>query len=147
LVCGDIVGLVVFFFRVEDGIRDFHVTGVQTCALPISAPPLFSTTNDCPSTSLRGWVMARAIRSAAPPAGKLTMTVTGFSGHCWADALRGLSAKAAELRAARAMPRASKLRRRNEVAVFMLVSLRVMSAATSGRIAGFVPYMADSLYG
>src|SRR5690606_40164014 len=22
----------------EDGIRDFHVTGVQTCALPISAP-------------------------------------------------------------------------------------------------------------
>src|SRR5690606_40327311 len=24
----------------EDGIRDFHVTGVQTCALPISAPPL-----------------------------------------------------------------------------------------------------------
>src|SRR5690606_41087452 len=25
-----------FFFRAEDGIRDFHVTGVQTCALPIS---------------------------------------------------------------------------------------------------------------
>src|SRR5690606_37661233 len=24
-----------FFFRAEDGIRDFHVTGVQTCALPI----------------------------------------------------------------------------------------------------------------
>src|SRR5690606_40486638 len=22
-----------------DGIRDFHVTGVQTCALPISPPP------------------------------------------------------------------------------------------------------------
>src|SRR5690606_40334487 len=22
----------------EDGIRDFHVTGVQTCALPISGP-------------------------------------------------------------------------------------------------------------
>src|SRR5215475_15272076 len=27
-----------FFFQAEDGIRDFHVTGVQTCALPISAP-------------------------------------------------------------------------------------------------------------
>src|SRR5690606_39364705 len=26
-----------FFFQAEDGIRDFHVTGVQTCALPISA--------------------------------------------------------------------------------------------------------------
>src|SRR5690625_2842883 len=25
----------VFFFRAEDGIRDGHVTGVQTCALPI----------------------------------------------------------------------------------------------------------------
>src|SRR5690606_40670624 len=28
-----------FFFQAEDGIRDFHVTGVQTCALPISARP------------------------------------------------------------------------------------------------------------
>src|SRR5690606_40858445 len=24
------------FFQADDGIRDFHVTGVQTCALPIS---------------------------------------------------------------------------------------------------------------
>src|SRR5690606_39944530 len=29
-----------FFFQAEDGIRDFHETGVQTCALPI----YFSTT-------------------------------------------------------------------------------------------------------
>src|SRR5690606_41068006 len=28
--------LFFFFFQAEDGIRDFHVTGVQTCALPIS---------------------------------------------------------------------------------------------------------------
>src|SRR5690606_39824140 len=28
--------LTLFFFQAEDGIRDFHVTGVQTCALPIS---------------------------------------------------------------------------------------------------------------
>src|SRR5690606_39572748 len=26
--------------QAEDGIRDFHVTGVQTCALPISAQTL-----------------------------------------------------------------------------------------------------------
>src|SRR5258706_8946709 len=26
-----------FFFQAEDGIRDWSVTGVQTCALPISA--------------------------------------------------------------------------------------------------------------
>ena len=30
----------VFFFQAEDGIRDRLVTGVQTCALPISAPHL-----------------------------------------------------------------------------------------------------------
>src|SRR6266702_5134967 len=28
--------LFLFFFQAEDGIRDGHVTGVQTCALPIS---------------------------------------------------------------------------------------------------------------
>src|SRR5437763_14851726 len=27
-----------FFFQAEDGIRDTSVTGVQTCALPISLP-------------------------------------------------------------------------------------------------------------
>src|SRR5205807_5611186 len=31
-VCGS-----VFFFQAEDGIRDYKVTGVQTCALPILA--------------------------------------------------------------------------------------------------------------
>src|SRR2546430_12603632 len=39
IVCG------FFFFQAEDGIRDLTVTGVQTCALPISA--------DRPSTSPR----------------------------------------------------------------------------------------------
>src|SRR5690606_38853143 len=32
-----LLDLFFFFFQAEDGIRDFHVTGVQTCALPISA--------------------------------------------------------------------------------------------------------------
>src|SRR3712207_8204467 len=31
---------VVFFFQAEDGIRDIGVTGVQTCALPISGDEL-----------------------------------------------------------------------------------------------------------
>src|SRR5690606_40263900 len=31
-----------FFFQAEDGIRDFHVTGVQTCALPIFPQVLMS---------------------------------------------------------------------------------------------------------
>ena len=32
----------VFFFQAEDGIRDYDVTGVQTCALPI-----FDQTDAC----------------------------------------------------------------------------------------------------
>src|SRR2546430_1492092 len=31
--------LLFFFFQAEDGIRDLTVTGVQTCALPISDRP------------------------------------------------------------------------------------------------------------
>src|SRR5437762_14299481 len=34
---------VFFFFQAEDGIRDTSVTGVQTCALPISAQALSGT--------------------------------------------------------------------------------------------------------
>src|SRR5256886_7595052 len=36
-ICG------LFFFQAEDGIRDLTVTGVQTCALPISAASLPGT--------------------------------------------------------------------------------------------------------
>src|SRR5688500_19143110 len=31
-----IILIIFFFFQAEDGIRDYKVTGVQTCALPIS---------------------------------------------------------------------------------------------------------------
>src|SRR5205807_6437768 len=31
----------IFFFQGEDGIRAYKVTGVQTCALPISGPFAF----------------------------------------------------------------------------------------------------------
>src|SRR6476661_9584558 len=34
------VFLFFFFFQAEDGIRDSSVTGVQTCALPISGFPI-----------------------------------------------------------------------------------------------------------
>src|SRR5947209_17434539 len=30
------ISTAIFFFQAEDGIRDIGVTGVQTCALPIS---------------------------------------------------------------------------------------------------------------
>src|SRR3712207_9416006 len=53
--------MIYFFFQAEDGIRDIGVTGVQTCALPISdlrlpgrvgsehtADPAFSSSGGAP---------------------------------------------------------------------------------------------------
>src|SRR5699024_11464557 len=52
-----------FFFQAEDGIRDRNVTGVQTCALPISnqIAPLSVFPNFVPSAFVtRGKVSANA---------------------------------------------------------------------------------------
>src|SRR5256885_6019756 len=46
--------LVFFFFQAEDGIRDYKVTGVQTCALPISRAAIEACRND---------PLARAVRA------------------------------------------------------------------------------------
>src|SRR5688500_20092634 len=37
MFCNDVIFCFFFFFQAEDGIRDYKVTGVQTCALPIWA--------------------------------------------------------------------------------------------------------------
>src|SRR5256885_12177909 len=37
LMCILTKNVITFFFQAEDGIRDYKVTGVQTCALPILA--------------------------------------------------------------------------------------------------------------
>src|SRR5205809_6168522 len=60
-----------FFFQAEDGIRDVAVTGVQTCALPISTdshrggrrPPQFRA--DMPAVFQN--VMVTARRRGSPP--------------------------------------------------------------------------------
>src|SRR5256885_7083579 len=43
LICMYISRSLFFFFQAEDGIRDYKVTGVQTCALPISFEDLLGT--------------------------------------------------------------------------------------------------------
>src|SRR5690606_40346857 len=43
-----------FFFQAEDGIRDFHVTGVQTCALPILTPSLMIPLTGAGNVSITG---------------------------------------------------------------------------------------------
>src|SRR2546426_8180275 len=57
--------LFFFFFQAEDGIRDYKVTGVQTCALPISsfAAPTTSRTSK-PYTGAAHLGMSTSI---APP--------------------------------------------------------------------------------
>src|SRR5205807_3281422 len=45
MLFGLLVGL-FFFFQAEDGIRDYKVTGVQTCALPISFERLTLSSED-----------------------------------------------------------------------------------------------------
>src|SRR5439155_2181 len=44
-----------FFFQAEDGIRDGHVTGVQTCALPISPGTL--SAREHYQTMFREWLV------------------------------------------------------------------------------------------
>src|SRR5690348_17743018 len=41
-----------FFFQAEDGIRDGRVTGVQTCALPISDAPDFTVSGFVPDLAV-----------------------------------------------------------------------------------------------
>src|SRR5690606_39634307 len=71
----------------EDGIRDFHVTGVQTCALPISVSPFNFTAiggnlagapvlmgNVCvwkpaPAATLASYVVYEIMREAGLPPG------------------------------------------------------------------------------
>src|SRR5260370_28087492 len=50
-----------FFFQAEDGIRDSSVTGVQTCALPISGNVVFlwSTVSICCLVSDRAFGLGK----------------------------------------------------------------------------------------
>src|SRR5258707_9165649 len=60
--------LFFFFFQAEDGIRDIGVTGVQTCALPISLSRFFNSLMIISpsvvvetSRSLESWTMVSAL--------------------------------------------------------------------------------------
>src|SRR3712207_8665539 len=56
-----------FFFQAEDGIRDIGVTGVQTCALPISWTPTWPTAGcTAPWSTSRGRTWATCSTTAGP---------------------------------------------------------------------------------
>src|SRR5207245_962539 len=54
--------IIFFFFQAEDGIRDATVTGVQTCALPISPKDasgrirLLEILGECPPAPFLEWI-------------------------------------------------------------------------------------------
>src|SRR5699024_11757389 len=66
-----------FFFQAEDGIRDRNVTGVQTCALPISA-------------GLRA-AGGGASGAAAVDAPAVSLAGGGLPGAVWGISCRGAS--------------------------------------------------------
>src|SRR2546427_4730532 len=74
-------GLLVlfFFFQAEDGIRDLTVTGVQTCALPISSRP-----------SRRRRPTARRAASHTDPTGRLWRSWALLYSDCHLDPFQGI---------------------------------------------------------
>src|SRR5690606_40341343 len=65
-----------FLFQAEDGIRAFHVTGVQTCALPILSA----------SEAVEWGLVAEAV--AGPSTSSGSGTSTGSAAAAEADAVR-----------------------------------------------------------
>src|SRR5690606_40617435 len=59
----------LFFFQAEDGIRDFHVTGVQTCALPISHAANWNSFDPLALSALPHVTLLELPASAAPSPG------------------------------------------------------------------------------
>src|SRR5690606_40969735 len=70
----------LFFFQAEDGIRDFHVTGVQTCALPISTTAGSVVLADAAPAAADCPAVARLRRAGAALVGHTNMSEFAFSG-------------------------------------------------------------------
>src|SRR6266850_5793746 len=64
-----IISIFFFFFQAEDGIRDYKVTGVQTCALPIFDARYLET-------ALREW--KEGLRKT-DPSGQMTQIAKSLS--------------------------------------------------------------------
>src|SRR5256885_11081097 len=81
--CGQYVLGVIFVFQAEDGIRDYKVTGVQTCALPIYAVVGVMGNNGIwglehhPMTFLYGYSVAAELR----PETRYDQVVEALGGH------------------------------------------------------------------
>src|SRR3712207_7666358 len=76
----------VFFFQAEDGIRDIGVTGVQTCALPISGTA--ASPSRCARRSTRSSATASRTRPCSSTGTSSTSTSPPTSAGCTATTTR-----------------------------------------------------------
>src|SRR5256885_15757945 len=73
----------MFFFQAEDGIRDYKVTGVQTCALPIYVQTSYYNLVNAPLAAVMGLLLGLAPllrwrkHEVPRPAGWLGLAVGG----------------------------------------------------------------------
>src|SRR5256885_11805706 len=76
----------LFFFQAEDGIRDYKVTGVQTCALPIfpTRAVLVASRGDCWLWIRSGSASGPTVYEATLAQGK-TLPVDLKNGPVWID--------------------------------------------------------------
>src|SRR6266436_9123515 len=79
-----------FFFQAEDGIRDVAVTGVQTCALPISytVTSLSDANGAAPSGNLSGSAVI-TVNARPTSAGSGTATICNGNSTSISAALTG----------------------------------------------------------
>src|SRR5687767_15621016 len=77
-------GRFFFFFQAEDGIRDKLVTGVQTCALPISAA-LREVGDYGQGKGVEIWMEVHGRITQDPPVSAAIMSATSHDnvGVCW----------------------------------------------------------------
>src|SRR5256885_12896321 len=75
-----------FFFQAEDGIRDYKVTGVQTCALPIFSHKML--TQNLRMLERNGLV-EREVHPTVPPRVEYTLTEPGQGLRATVDTMCG----------------------------------------------------------
>src|SRR6266496_6263623 len=129
--CGS---LFVFFFQAEDGIRDLYVTGVQTCALPISALLRLAGAVEADSEH----PLARAIVVAAEPHGG-PGTATDFhsiTGRGVQATVGGVSAAVGGPALLRELGLEEPRPLKDEIAAWRRRGAAVLYVASGGKVAG-----------
>src|SRR5207253_6444357 len=71
---------IFFFFQAEDGIRDGHVTGVQTCALPILFLFFFFSLAFCADAASSAFIFISIIQNVRA----IIITIITKQFGCWA---------------------------------------------------------------